>query len=99
MRRDLLKRLEALEIVAGKDDDTPRAIIRRIVGNDLEPLPVLGWLDNSRYQDPLRVMRRPGESDEDLQERAIEEARARRTDKRSVPCLLAIVEGSPCAVS
>ena len=92
MNREILKRLERLETVASEDDDTPRAIMRRIVGKDLEPLPVLGWLDNSRYQEPLRIMRRPGETDEDLDERAIEEARARRTDSRAVPCLLAIVE-------
>jgi hypothetical protein len=92
VNRDLLKRLERLETIAGEDDDTPTVIIRRIVGKDLEPLPVLGWLDNSRYQDPLRIMRRPGESDEELEARAIEEARARRTDPRGVPCLLAIVE-------
>lgn len=92
MRAATLRRLHRLETVAGADDETPRAIIRRILGRDGEPLPVLGWLDNSRYQDPLRVMRRPGESDEDLKERAIEEACARRTDPRAVPCLLAIVE-------
>lgn len=91
MKATTLRRLHRLETIAGEDDDTPRAIMWRIVGSDQEPLPVLGW-KSMTGRDPLRVMRRPGESDEDLQDRAIEEARARRTDPLSVPCLLAIVE-------
>lgn len=92
MRAATLRRLHRLETVAGADDDTPRAILHRVVARNGDYLPVLGWRDSSRYQDPLSIMRRPGESDEDLKERAIEEARARRTDPMSVPCLLTIVE-------
>lgn len=90
MKLDLLKRLEKLERVHGQDD-LPEAIVIRVIDSDGEVLPVLGWQE-SMTRDPHTVMRRPGESDQELEARAIAEIRARRP-KGAVPAIIAIFEG------
>ncbi|WP_431023813.1 hypothetical protein [Halomonas sp. H5] len=95
MNREILKRLERLEIKHG-DEPGPLAIF--IVVNDMsaqgkgESLEVLGWKENF-CTDGVRVMREPGESEEACGERAAHLARAQPgRDPRSVPCLSAITE-------
>ncbi|WP_148863280.1 hypothetical protein [Marinobacter fonticola] len=77
MRRELWRRLEAIEKDAGVGQELPIIWVSR-PNADNEHLPPAGWTETIA-EDPVTVMREPGESDASLQARMIAEFRAKPT--------------------
>lgn len=89
---DIKKRIEALESrILKNDDDRIEAIFYTVVDATAEgggrALPVYGW----KY-DELKVMRASGETDEELDQRAILEAQPFLRDRGAIPVFHPITE-------
>jgi hypothetical protein len=90
---NLKNRIEAIEARsgAGEDDDTPKAIffICSYASLNAPPLgPVIGWFNQDR-----RYLKMPGESDQDLADRAAAAEKALLHHRLAVPSLFSIHEG------
>ncbi|WP_046080107.1 hypothetical protein [Halomonas sp. HG01] len=99
MNRETMRRLEALEVKHGNDDSMPLAIFLVVDGmsreGGSERPEVLGWQESMR-NDPICVMREPGESEEECGKRAAHTVRAQPgRDPRAVPVLRAVTSDMP----
>lgn len=75
-RSQIMKRLEAIEHRLLPDEATPKCIQLTRLDRQGQREPIMGWKESS-HKDPIEVWRLPGESDDELAERALKAMQAR----------------------